>query len=137
MTCFHQVHKKCYTYQTIITIDGTNLCLSDNGANRGFTSHKNCLHWCSVLNNGCVHIWGGGPEMFLKPVLKGSSKFPNVLLFTTYLGTFKPVDYPTLWVIWSLSFRPPEGFDGIVSLKWNCTPTLLHTFLKPLLGPLA
>ena len=80
---------------------------------------------------------GGGPKIFLKPVPKGLSLFSNVLLFTTWLGTFKPVDYPTLL---GESVLIP-GFTRwlqmvLFPLKWTCTPTLLHTSLKLSLSPL-
>ena len=39
---------------------------------------------------------GWGPQMFLKPVPKGPSQFPNMFLLTAHLGAFKLVDYPTL-----------------------------------------
>ena len=42
----------------------------------------------TMLVNG-----GRGPIVFLMPVLKGPSLFPNVFLITACLGALKLVDY--------------------------------------------
>ena len=69
--------------------------------------------------------------MFLKPVPKGPSQFSNVLLFTTCLGTFKPVDYPTLLGVMSLSLGATEKVtDGIVSLEVSLYSNFITHLLK-------
>ena len=58
--------------------------------------------------------------MFPKPVPKGPSQLPSVLLFTMCLSTFKPVEYPTLLGIGVFILGNHQRvIDGIVSLEVN------------------
>ena len=39
---------------------------------------------------------GGSSKVFLEPIPKGHSQFPDILLLTFHFGEFVPVDYHTL-----------------------------------------
>ena len=73
--------------------------------------------------------------MFLKPVPKGPSRFPNVVLFRICLGTFKPVDCLTHLGDGVLILGEHQKvMDGIVSLEVSlhshCITHLLKTYAK-------
>ena len=80
---------------------------------------------------------GGGLQMFLEPLSKCSRCFSNVLLITFQPVTFEPVNYATLFVMWSLSFGATNSsFRVFPLLKCTCMPYLLQMFLKLSLRPL-
>ena len=64
---------KCYTYQNILTKDGTNLCLTDTGAKKGRNWHSpgrtiiinmKDVNVCPVCAMGELGpFWGGGKEL--------------------------------------------------------------------------
>ena len=70
-------------------------------------------HVMAVLVDG-----GGGSEMFFEHILKGLSWFPHILLLTFCMSPFVPVDYPTFWMIESLSLGATNMLhDGVSSFK--------------------
>ena len=61
------------------------------------THYGKTVHINGMSSGMTMFIYGrGGHKLFLKSVPEDPSQLPNVLLFTTCLGTFKPVVYPTL-----------------------------------------
>ena len=75
--------------------------------------------------------------MFLEPLFKCSRWSSNVLLITFQPVTFKPVNYATLFVMWSLSFSATNSsFRVFPLLNRTCMPYLLQIFLKLSLSPL-
>ena len=108
----------------------------------------NAVH-LPIINGQTVHTdampqgitmfidWEGVPEVFLKPVPKGPSQFPNVFPPTTYLGALKPIDYPIFLGNDILILGGHQKvMDGVVSFEMHLYPHFVVTFLKLLLSPL-
>ena len=89
---------------------------------------------CGVIE---VMNWGGGLQMFLKPLSKYSGCFSNILLITFQPVTFKSVNYATLFCYLVFIFRCHQFiFQGLFTLKCTCMPYLLQMFLMLSLRPL-
>ena len=90
-----------------------------------------------ICDSLVVIYWGGGLQMFLKPLSKSSGWLPYVLIITVHPLAFEPVDDATLHcdVIFIFGSHQ-EVIDGIASSVMHLYPMLLHMFfilsLKPL-----
>ena len=102
------------------------------------------VHYAKVFKCGSMTCdvtvimnWGGGFQMFFKPLSKCSSCLSYVLLITFQPITFESVDYATFFVMWSLSLGATKlSFMVFPLLKCICMPYLWHMFLKLSLRPL-
>ena len=120
------------------------ICLGSSGGMGHWSSSAMCLptHYGEVTHTdgmswgvAMVIYEGGCPEMFLQSVTKRPSWLSYLL--TVYLGTPKPIDYPTFLCDLFLVFRGhQEVSNGFAMLKMNLYSNLSHIFLKHLPRPL-
>ena len=91
------------------------------------THYRVVVHTDVMMTDvGMVIDGGRGPKVFLEAFLRGSCRFPCVLLITIQIVTFMPVDYPFFLcdVIPSLGGQY-EVLDCVASFKVDLDPHLV------------
>ena len=102
------------------------------------THYAEISKWGSMTWGVAVVMYGGGGlQMLFIPLSKCSWCFSNILLITFQPIKFEPIDYTTLFVMWSLSFGVTNSsFKVFPLLKCTWMPYFWPMFLKLSLSPL-